>query len=104
MSLLTVKKRDRAGGIVIFDCSGRLTVGENVKVLREVVRASVNEDKKFLILNLAEVSYIDGDGLGELVSTYVMVKSKSGDLKLVSLSAKTRLASDDKITNSFRHI
>jgi anti-sigma B factor antagonist len=86
---LAVKTRATAGAVV-FDLSGRLTIGEPVLTLKEAVRNQFNEGNVQLILNLGDVSYIDSSGLGELVSIFTTVRAKGGDVKLVNLTSKAK--------------
>ena len=86
---LNVKTR-KIDNIVVVDMSGRLTIGEPVLLLRETLRVQVNDGVRLIILNLADVSYIDSSGLGELVSAYTTVRNKSGDVKLLNLTAKAK--------------
>jgi anti-sigma B factor antagonist len=73
-----------------MDLSGKLTIGEPVMQLRDALRAQlVGGDSKFIV-NLAEVSYVDSSGLGELVSSYTTVRNKGGDVKLLKLTAKIK--------------
>lgn len=76
------------GDVKILDCSGRITLGEGTMVVRNTVRELVNADNKKIILNLAEVNYIDSSGIGELVSTYTTVTNNGGQLKLLGLTRK----------------
>ena len=78
------------GGVSIVDLSGKITLGEGGVALRDEVRKLVAEGKKKIVLNLAEVNYIDSSGLGELVSAYTAVKNAGGELKLLSLTSKVR--------------
>ena len=41
-----------------------------------------------MLLNLAEVSYVDSAGLGALVSAYTTVTREGGSLKLVNVTKK----------------
>jgi len=86
---LNVKTR-KIDNIVVVDMSGRLTIGEPVLLLRETLRVQVNDGVRLIILNLADVSYIDSSGLGELVSAYTTVRNKTGDVKLLNLTAKAK--------------
>ena len=77
-------------GVTVVDLSGKITLGEGGMTLREEVRKLLAEGKKKIVLNLAEVNYIDSSGLGELVSAYTAVKNAGGELKLLSLTSKVR--------------
>ena len=86
---MTLKTRE-VGGATIVDLSGKITLGEGGVTLREEVRKLLAEGKKKIVLNLAEVNYIDSSGLGELVSAYTAVKNAGGELKLLNLTSKVR--------------
>jgi anti-sigma B factor antagonist len=86
---MTFKTRE-VGGVTIVDLSGKITLGEGGITLREEVRKLLAEGKKKIVLNLAEVNYIDSSGLGELVSAYTAVKNAGGELKLLNLTSKVR--------------
>lgn len=75
-------------GVTIVDLSGRITLGEGSVVLRDTVRELVGKGQKKLLLNLAEVNYIDSSGIGELVSAFTTVRREGGDLKLLNLTKK----------------
>ena len=76
------------GDVRILDCSGKITLGEGTMTVRNTVRDILKNDGKKLVLNLAEVNYIDSSGIGELVSTYSTVTSNGGQLKLLNLTKK----------------
>ncbi len=50
----------------------------------------LDDQRKKILLNLADVDYIDSSGIGELVSGFTAVKNQSGDLKLLHLTKKVR--------------
>src|ERR1700761_3356354 len=78
------------GGVTVVDLSGKITLGEGGTTLRDEFRKLVSEGQKKIVLNLAEVNYIDSSGLGELVSAYTAVKNAGGELKLLNLTSKVR--------------
>ena len=75
-------------GVTVVDCSGRITLGEGSVTLRETVTQLLSKNQKKILLNLAEVNYIDSSGIGELVSAFTTVRKQSGDLKLLNLTKK----------------
>ena len=77
-------------GVTILDLSGRITLGEASGKLRSAVQESLSAGSKKILLNLADVNYIDSAGLGELVSAYTTVKNAGGDLKLLGLTKKVK--------------
>jgi len=76
------------GGVTVIDLDGRITLGDESALLRDLIREKVNSGHKTLLLNLAGVNYIDSTGLGELVSGYRLVKGQGGELKLMNLSKR----------------
>jgi anti-sigma B factor antagonist len=78
----------QVGGITIVDLSGRITLGEGSVVLRDTIRDLVSKEKTKILLNLADVTYIDSSGIGELVSAFTTVRNQNGELKLLKLTKK----------------
>ena len=76
------------GDVRILDCSGKITLGEGTMAVRNTVRDILKDNGKKIILNLANVNYIDSSGIGELVSTYTTVTNNGCQLKLLSLTKK----------------
>ena len=74
--------------VTIMDVHGKLTLGEGDELLRDKVNSLMHQDRKKMILNLAEVPYIDSAGLGEIVRTYTTVSRQGGSLKLLSLTKR----------------
>jgi anti-sigma B factor antagonist len=76
------------GDVTIIDLNGKMTLGEGDELLRDKVNSLVQQGQKKLVLNLAEVPYIDSAGLGEVVRTYTTVSRQGGALKLLSLTKR----------------
>ncbi len=86
MSLkITVRETPQA---TILDLSGRITLGEGLGDLRDSIREALTGDRKHILLNLADVSYIDSSGLGQLIGSYATVTDRGGQLKLINLQKK----------------
>jgi len=77
-----------AQGVTVVDIGGRITLGEGSALLRKTVRDLLEEKRMVILLNLADVDYIDSSGIGELVSAYTAVKNRGGALKLLHLTKK----------------
>lgn len=77
-------------GVVILDLSGRITIGEGAIVLRNRILELLRMGEAHLLLNLADVDYIDSSGLGEIVWAYTAVRNAEGQLKLLSLTRRVR--------------
>ena len=87
MAELNINER-QAGDVTVLDMSGKITIGEGSVALRTAIRRLLEEGKKRILLNLAQVSYIDSSGIGELVSSYTAINKESGQLKLLNLTQK----------------
>ena len=86
---MTMKVGSRqVDGVTVLDCSGRITLGEGSVILRDMVRELLSKGQKKIVLNLAEVNYIDSSGIGELVSAFTTTKNQGGELKLLNLTKK----------------
>ncbi|MGH9742813.1 MAG: STAS domain-containing protein [Candidatus Acidiferrum sp.] len=77
-----------AGHVTVVDLSGRITLGEGSALLRKTVRGLLDDKHIRIVLNLADVDYIDSSGIGELVSAYTTAKGRGGELKLLHLTKK----------------
>jgi anti-sigma B factor antagonist len=77
-----------AGVITVVDIGGRITLGEGSALLRKTIRDLLEDKRTRIVLNLADVNYIDSSGIGELVSAFTAVKGRGGDLKLLHLTKK----------------
>jgi anti-sigma B factor antagonist len=75
-------------GVTIVDLSGNIKLGEGTSVLRETVKDLLGKGQKKMLLNLAEISYIDSSGIGELVSAFTSVRNQGGELRLLHLTKK----------------
>jgi anti-sigma B factor antagonist len=74
--------------VTIVDLNGRITLGDETNKLRDTVRNLISTGKKKIVLNLANVDYIDSSGVGELVSSFTAVRNAGGELKLLNLTKK----------------
>lgn len=88
---MSVKLSTRqVGDVSVVDAAGRITLGEGSSALRDGIRDLVSKGHKKILLNLAEVSYIDSSGIGELVSAFTTVTNQGGQLKLLSLTKRVK--------------
>jgi len=76
------------GDVLVLDVKGRITLGEGDELLKDKVNSLLNQGYKKIVLNLAEVPYIDSAGLGEIVRTYTTVSRQGGNLKLLNLTKR----------------
>jgi anti-sigma B factor antagonist len=80
----------QVGDVLILDLHGKIMIGEGDDALREAVTRLVDGGSTRIVLNLAEVPYVDSAGLGEIVRCYTTVSRKGGRLKLLHLTKKIK--------------
>jgi anti-sigma B factor antagonist len=78
----------QVGEVTILDLKGKITLNEGDEVLKDKINSLILQNRKRILLNLAEVPYIDSAGLGEIVRTYTTVSRQGGQLKLVNLTKR----------------
>lgn len=78
----------QAGDVTVVDLKGRIVLGEESAAVRELIMNLLSEGHTKILLNLANVDYIDSSGLGMLVSSVASVRKASGEMKLVNLNDK----------------
>jgi anti-sigma B factor antagonist len=70
---------------------GRIVLGdEGSAPLRKLVSELLSQGRKKILLNLAEVTYIDTSGLASLINALAQARKQGGELKLVNLSQKVQ--------------
>jgi anti-sigma B factor antagonist len=74
-------------GVLVVDCIGRIVFGDESSLLRENVKQAISENNR-IVLNLAEVSYIDSGGLGTLVALRTTALNAGGTIKLANLTQR----------------
>jgi anti-sigma B factor antagonist len=75
-------------GIVIFEISGKIMGGEDETVFYGTLQKMINLNKNKVIIDLAEVEWINSLGLGLLISGLTTMRNNNGDLKLTRVAEK----------------
>jgi len=75
-------------GIRILDLRGQLKAGGSESTLRSMINALASDDVIDIVLNLAEVTKIDSDGLETLVLCHTQIRKCGGSLKLARLNSE----------------
>ena len=78
----------RVGDVVIVGLKGKATFGTRGLTMLQIVGDLLDRGERRILLNMAEVSYIDSGGLGDLVASSIKVSKRSGQLKLLNLNDK----------------
>jgi anti-sigma B factor antagonist len=80
----------QVGDVAVIDAAGRMTLGEGSSDFRDKVRELATSGRKQILLNLADVNYIDSSGIGELVSSFTTISAAGGSLKLLNLTKRVQ--------------
>lgn len=75
-------------GIAVVKMEGRIVLGEESNALRESVKTLLADNKKKIVLNMDNVTYIDSAGLGTLVASFHSARAQGAVLKLANLGSK----------------
>ena len=71
--------------ITIVDLRGRCTIDGESEVLSRRVKTLVSKGTRKLLLDLTNLSKIDSTGVSVIVETYVALRAKGGQMKLLGL-------------------
>ena len=82
---MAVHEKDGVSVVVI---SGKLTMGEGTSALRNRIRELAEDGSHRILLNVADVTYIDSSAIGELVAAHATVANAGGDIKLLNLAKR----------------
>ena len=100
--MLTQAATRQAGNVTIVDLSGSITIPDGTALLRKTIMDLAASGQKNLLLNLAQVTYMDSAGMGELVGAFTAVRKLGGDLKLTNPQARiTHLLQMTKLSSLF---
>ena len=84
-----IKKR-KQGSALVLDVSGRLTSASGSNELRDAIRANADEGNIYLLLNFADVAFLDSAGLGSLVASSEMLRRRGGLLRIMNAHGPVR--------------
>jgi anti-anti-sigma factor len=84
---MTIEERT-IGSVVVLDLSGRLVLDDGDAALKAKVTALLDQGHHQVVLNVADVSYVDSAGLGALVSCFLAAKKRGSGLRLLHPSKR----------------
>lgn len=82
---LTGRDVDR---IAVLDLDGRLTSNDGGGLVKEAVDRLLAQGRTQIVLNLAELSYMDSSGLGEIIACYSATVKAGGTIKLANTTTR----------------
>ena len=87
-SVLQVVNEDR-DAVTVLHLKGRLVLEDGDVVFRDAINELAARERIHLVVDLAEVSYIDSAGIGVLIGRYLSLRRRGGDMKLANLTARS---------------
>ena len=86
---MKVTRRD-LGHVVILDLSGRLMGGVEAVAFHQEVKDLLDDGRLRILVNLADVTWINSTGLGLLISAFTLVKKRGGAMKFYGITERIR--------------
>ncbi len=74
--------------VLVVALSGRVVIGEVADHFRDIVYNAIDSGSRKIVINMAEVTFIDSSGLGALVNAMLRMRNVGGKLKLTQPSSK----------------
>jgi len=75
-------------GVSLVALSGRIVLGEESNALREKLKGLNRRGKHKIVLNMAEIEYIDSSGPRRLVAAHLSAKNAGASIRLCNLGNK----------------
>ncbi len=75
--------------VTILDLKGNLIMGAEDELIN-VINQAVTDGQTHLLVNMAEVPFIDSSGIGGLIKAFSRVKGEGGKLKLLNPTHNAR--------------
>jgi anti-sigma B factor antagonist len=64
--------------VILLDLTGRLWILD--LPLRDLMNQLLTEGRRYFVLNLAGVDYIDSSGLGQIITIWTSIRNKGGHM------------------------
>jgi len=84
VSEVNIRER-QVGDVSILDVDGNIIIGESADTVGDTVRRHLAEGRRKILLNMAQVRWVDSRGIGELVAALVTVTREGGQIKLLKV-------------------
>ena len=82
---MKIKERER-DGVTILEISGKIMGGPDAELFNSTLKSLLHEGKSRVVVDLANVTWVNSTGLGILISGYTTPKRSNGEMKLVNVS------------------
>lgn len=79
-----VKVEKQIGGVILH-LSGKFIGGEETEELRQILNEMAENNEKKLIINMADVTYLNSTSLGILISAHTNFTKRGGEIILCNI-------------------
>ncbi len=83
---MSVKTTKLENGIVVLELKGRFVGGDETDLLKKTIQELQEEGNKKLVIDLANVLYLNSTALGILVAAHTHYTKEGGQVKLCGIS------------------
>jgi anti-sigma B factor antagonist len=87
---ITIKKTGKRKDITIIYLKGKIMDGPETTKLQEKIEGLIAEGSKKIIIDLAEIDWINASGLGVLLGCLKIIKNHEAETKLSRVSRKVK--------------
>ncbi|MCK4633160.1 MAG: STAS domain-containing protein [candidate division Zixibacteria bacterium] len=77
-------------GIVILEPRGKIMGGPDASLLHDKLHECIDGNQNRIIIDLAQVDWMNSTGLGILISSYTTLRNNGGHLKLANVTDKIK--------------
>ncbi len=84
---MKIKTSEQYGAVVI-ELKGNVMGGDDTKDFNGILHKYIDEGKKNIVVDLADVKFMNSSGLGMLIGGLTTIKKADGNLKLARVTDK----------------
>lgn len=100
---MKIKTNEKYGALII-ELKGNVMGGPDAQEFQDLLHKSLEEGKKNVVVDLANVKFMNSSGLGMLISGYTTMKNGGGVMKLANATDKINsLLVITKLITIFEH-
>jgi anti-sigma B factor antagonist len=100
---MKIKTNEKYGALII-ELKGNVMGGPDAQEFQDLLHKSLEEDKKNVVVDLANVKFMNSSGLGMLISGFTTMKNGGGLMKLANATEKINsLLVITKLITIFEH-
>lgn len=78
----------------VLELTGRLTISDPLNEFETSIQELLTEGVKHILVDLANVAYVDSSGLGVLIGALTRVSRAGGELKLINVPRRVQALLD----------